>query len=150
VASYPIPPFPNDHPNASSSKNIQRNKKVPTKKHAKNYASTLTLKGHLRHITMILHLGFGCIITLDLRILPNIHQYMITIGSFLDCSCSYFKKMVTKTLGKRGQWANCKHLYFIFIVIQCRLDAEVDGFIHVPSFSFNEVKGVLENEILNH
>ena len=57
--------------------------------------------------------------------------------------------MVTKALGKRGQWANCKYLYFIFTII-CRLDAKIDDFIHVPSFSFNEVKRVLENGILKH
>jgi hypothetical protein len=57
--------------------------------------------------------------------------------------------MVTMALGRRGQWANCKHLYFIFIVI-CRLDAKVDDFIYAPCFSFNEVKGILVNEILNH
>jgi hypothetical protein len=54
-----------------------------------------------------------------------------------------------KALGKQGQWANCKHLYFVFTVIY-RLDTEVDDFIHAPSFSFNEVKHVLENGILKH
>jgi hypothetical protein len=147
VASYPTPPFLDDHPKARSGKNIRRNKKAPTTKHANNCASTLTLKAHMRQITMIPHPGYGCIITLDLGIPPNIQQYMITIGTFPDCSCSYFKEMVTKALGKRGQWTNCKHLYFIFTVI-CRLDAEVDDFIHAPSFSFNEVKRVLENGIL--
>jgi hypothetical protein len=149
VASYPTPPFPDDHPKARSRKNIRRNKKVPTTKHANNCTSTLILKVHVRQITMIPHPGYGCIITLVLGIPPNIHQYMITIGTFPDCSCPYFKEMVTTALGKRGQWANCKHLYFIFTVI-FRLDAEVDDFIHAPSFSFNEVKRVLENGILKH
>jgi hypothetical protein len=63
---------------------------------------------------MILHLEYRCIITLDSKIPPNIQQYMITIGTFPDCSCPYFKEMVTKALSKQGQWANCKHLYFIF------------------------------------
>ena len=57
--------------------------------------------------------------------------------------------MVTKAFGKRGQWTNCKHLYFNFIVI-CRLDVEVDDCIYAPCFSFNEVKGIFVNEILNH
>jgi hypothetical protein len=72
---------------------------------------------------------------------------MITFGTFLDCSCPYFKEMVTKALDKRGQWANYKHLYFIFTVIY-KLDTEIDDFIHAPSFSINEVKHVLENRIL--
>jgi hypothetical protein len=149
MASYLTPPFPDGHPNTRSGKNIQKNKKAPTIKHANNCASTLILKGHVRQITMIPHPGIGCIITLDSRIPPKIQQYMITIGSFPDCSCLYFKEMMTKALGKRGQWANCKHLYFIFTII-CRLDAEVDDFIHAFSFSFNEVKHVLENKILSY
>jgi hypothetical protein len=58
--------------------------------------------------------------------------------------------MVTKALGKRSQWTNCKHLYFVFIVIGSR-DFDIDAFIHAPSFSFNEVKQILESGILaNH
>jgi hypothetical protein len=147
VASYPTLPFPDDHPITRSGKNIRRKKKAPTTKHANNCASVLTLKAHVQQITMIPHPRYGCIITLDSGIPPNIQQYMITIGTFPEYSCPYFKVMVTATLGKRGQWANCKHLYFIFTVI-CRLDAEVDDFIHAPSFSFNEVKHVLENGVL--
>jgi hypothetical protein len=147
VASYSTPPFPDDHPKTRSGKNIRRNKKAPTTKHANNCASTLILKAHVRQITMIPQPGYGCIITLDSGIPPNIQQYMITIGTFPDCSCPYFKEMVTTALGKQGQWANCKYLYFIFIVI-CRLDVEVDDFIHALSFSFSEVKRVLENGIL--
>jgi hypothetical protein len=74
---------------------------------------------------------------------------MITNGTFPKCSCPYFKEMVMKALGKQGQWANCKHLYFIFTIIY-RLDVEVDDFIHALSFSFNEVKRVLQNGILRH
>jgi hypothetical protein len=85
---------------------------------------------------MIPHPGYGYIITLDSGIPPNIQQYMITIGTFPNCSCPYFKEMVTKALGKQGQWANCKYLYFIFTVI-CRLDAEVDDFIHAPTLEEN-------------
>jgi hypothetical protein len=149
MASYFTPICLDDHPNTRSGKNIQRNKKVPTTKHSNNCTSVLILKGCLRQVTIILHLGFGCIITLDLGVVPKIQQYMITIGSFLDCSCPYFKEMVTKALGKQGQWPNCKHLYFIFIVI-CGLNPDIDDFMHASSFSFNEVKRVLLNGILNH
>jgi hypothetical protein len=83
------------------------------------------------------------------RTLPIIDQYMISVGSFLDYSCPYFKEMLTKSLGKQCQWANYKHLYFIFTVI-CNLYCEVDVFMHAPSFSFKEVKRVLENGVLNH
>jgi hypothetical protein len=96
---------------------------------------------------MIPHLGFGYIVTFDSEVLPKIQHYMITIGSFLKCSCQYFKDMAMKALDKRGQWANCKHLYFVFTVIGS-LDSDRDAFIHAPNFSLNEVKRILESGIL--
>jgi hypothetical protein len=48
VASYPTPPFPDDHPKARSGKNIRRNKKAPSTKHANNCTSALTLKAHVQ------------------------------------------------------------------------------------------------------
>ena len=114
LITLPTPPFLNDHLNARSGKDILRNKKGPTIKHTNNYSSTLTLKGHVRQITKIPYPKFRCIITLDLEIPPKIQQDIFTIGSFPNYSCPHFKELVTKALGKRGQWTNCKHLYFIF------------------------------------
>jgi hypothetical protein len=48
---------------------------------------------------MILHPGFRCIITLDSGAPPKVEQYLITIGSFPEYSCQYFKDMATKSLG---------------------------------------------------
>jgi hypothetical protein len=147
LSSNPIPASPIDHPKIRSGKNIRRNKNAPTTKHPNNCASSLTLKGHLFQVTMIPHPGFGCIITLNSGILPKIKQYMIIIGSFSDCSFENFKDMAAKSLGKCDKWANCKHLYFVFTVLGS-LDSNRDAFIHAPSFSFNEVKQVLESCIL--
>jgi hypothetical protein len=147
LSSYPIPAPPNEYPKIRSGKNIRRIKNVPTTKQANNCASSLTLKGQLRKVTMIPHPGFECIISLDSGVPPKVQQYLITIGSFLDCSCKYFKDKATKSLGKRGRWASCKHLYFVFTIIGS-LNSERDAFIHAPSFSFNEVKQILESGIL--
>jgi hypothetical protein len=57
--------------------------------------------------------------------------------------------MATKSLGRLGGWASCKHLYFVFTVIGS-LKCERDAFIHAPTFSFNEVKQILESDILAH
>jgi hypothetical protein len=62
LSSHPTPAFPKDHPETRVDKNIQRNKNGPTTIYANNYASFLTLEGHLLQVMMILHLGFGCII----------------------------------------------------------------------------------------
>jgi hypothetical protein len=147
LSTYPTLASLDDHSKTRSGKNIRRNKNEPTMKDANNCASSLTLKSHLRQVIMILLLGFGCIVILDFRVPLKVQQYLITIGTFSECSCQYFKNMATKALGKHGQWLNCKHLYFVFTVIGS-LDSDRDAFIHAPSFSFNEVKRILESGIL--
>jgi hypothetical protein len=147
LSSYPIPMSLVEHPKIRLGKKIRRIKNAPTTKQANNYASSLILKDQIRKVTMIPHPGFGCIITLDSRTPPKVKQYLITIGTFPNCSCEYFKDMATKSLGKRGGWASCKHLYFVFTIIGS-LNSERDAFIHAPSFSFNEVKQILESGIL--
>jgi hypothetical protein len=96
---------------------------------------------------MIPHPGFGYIIILDSGVPPKVQQYMITIGSFPEYSYQYFKDMAAKSLGERGQWANCKHLYFLFTIIGS-LNSDINAFIHAFSFSFNEEKQALESGIL--
>jgi hypothetical protein len=78
---------------------------------------------------------------------PTVQQYIITIGLFPECTCPNFKEMSTKALGKRGQWVNCKHLYYLLCVIGL-FDADIDVFIHAPSFSFYEIRRILESVIL--
>jgi hypothetical protein len=146
LSLYSTPASLDDHPKTLSCKNIGKNKNVPTTKYTNNCPSSRTMKGHLRQVTMIPHPRLGYIITLDFGIPPKVQQYMITIGPVSKCSCQYFKDMATKALGKRGQWANCKHLYFVFTVIGS-LSSDRDAFIHAPSFSFNEVKQILESGI---
>jgi hypothetical protein len=102
LSSYFTPASPDDYPKTRSDKIIRRNNNAPTTKHANNFASSFTLKGHLRKVTMIPHPGFGCIVILDSRAPPKIEQYLITIGSFSECPCPYFKDMATKSLGKRS------------------------------------------------
>jgi hypothetical protein len=75
----------------------------------KELTTARPLKGRIRQVTMILHPGFGCIITLDSGTLPSIEQNMITTGSFPDYSCPYFKEIFIlfyitnfKVLGKQS------------------------------------------------
>jgi hypothetical protein len=65
LALFPTPVSPNGFPKTRLGKSIRRNNNAPTTKQANNYASSLTLKGHVRKVTMIPHPGFGCIVTLD-------------------------------------------------------------------------------------
>jgi hypothetical protein len=147
LASFPIPASPDECPKTRSGKSIRKNNNAPSTKQANNYASSLTLKGQIRKVTMIPHPRYGCIVTLDSGAPPKVQQYLITIGTYPKCSCEYFKDMATKSLGKHGGWVSCKHLYFVFTIIGS-LKSERDAFIHAPSFSFNEVKQILESGIL--
>ena len=147
LASFPTPANADEFPKTRSGKSIRRNNNAPNIQQRNNCASALTLKGQIRRVMLIPHPGYGCIVTLDSGAPPNVAQYLITIGTFPECSCVFFKDMVAKSLGKHGKWASCKHLYFVFTVIGS-LDSERDAFIHAPSFSFNEVKQILESGIL--
>ena len=66
----------------------------------------------------------------------------MTIDTFPNCIYKDFKDMFVQTK-KRGAWFYCKHLYYIFLEV-CKLDLEEDYFIHAPTFSFNEVKIVMD------
>jgi hypothetical protein len=147
LSSYPNPASLDDHPKTKSCKNIRKKQERAHNKICQQLRILSNLEGSslLGHDDS--HTGCRCIIILASGVPPKIQQYMITIGSFPECSCEYFKDMAAKSLGKHGQWVNCMHLYFVFIVLGS-LDSDRDTFIHVPSFSFNEVKQVLESGIL--
>jgi hypothetical protein len=147
LASFLTLASADDCPKTRSGKSICRNNNAPSMKQANNCTFTLTLKGQIRKVTMILHLGYGCIVTFDSGTPSKVRQYLITIGTFPECSCAFFKDMATKSLGRCGRWASCKHLYFVFTVIGS-LKSKRDAFIHAPTFSFNEVKQILESGIL--
>jgi hypothetical protein len=149
LSSYATPAFPDEVPKRRHGKNVRRNKKSPSIKQANNCASAGAYKGRIRKVDMVPVPALGCIVTLDSGTPSTIQQYHLTISQFPDCSCPYFKEMLTKAKGGRSQWAHCKHLYFVFTVI-CGFDADVDAFIHAPTLSFNEVKLVLESGLLTH
>ena len=51
--------------------------------------------------------------------------------------------MISKFGRKQNSYLNCNHLYYIFVKVS-NLDADVNLFIHALTFSFNEVKLILE------
>ena len=146
--TYPVPSSPNEHPHNRAGKVIRRNPKAPTAKQQNNYASALTMNARIGKVTMVPHPGFGCIVSLHSGVHPRSENYMLTISLFPECTCPNFKEMKLRSLGKRGAWTNCKHLYYVF-TITCNLQSTVDVFMHATSFSFNEVKQVLLSGILN-
>jgi hypothetical protein len=53
--------------------------------------------------------------------------------------------MISKFDRKQNSYLNCKHLYYIFVKVS-NLDAEVNLFIHDPTFSFNEIKHIGQSQ----
>jgi hypothetical protein len=136
------------YPGKGDGKMVKRIATRPNPAQRLSLASSDAFQTGLRSITMIPHQGHGCIIGLDSGVPPAITQYQVTISSFVGCTCLTFKKTMTKFRG-RTQFSYCKHVYFILLKV-CHCDPEADLFIHAPTFSFNEVKLVLESGLLTH
>ena len=149
LASYTTPAYPDEFPTRRSGKLIRRNKKAPSTKHANNCASALSLKAKVHKLYMLPALALGCIVLLDSGTPSKVQQYYLMILHLPACTCSNFKEMATKAMGERGQWANCKHLYYLFTVV-CGLDSDSDTIIHAASYSFSKVKRVLEGGLLKY
>ena len=110
-------------------------------------ASARAMDGTILKVTMIPRPGFGCVIMLQSKPAPTQSIYQLTVSSLPECNCPAFKDMISKFGRKRNSFLHCKHLYFIFVKVS-NLDPEVDLFIHAPTFSFNEVKLILEGGLL--
>ena len=99
------------------------------------------------HRSVVPHPGYGCIIALDSGTPPAMTQYQITVSSEPACTCPAFKQTMVKFGKKGGYFSYCKHIYYVFIKV-CKRDPNVDLFMHAPTFSFNEIKLLLESGIL--
>ena len=65
-------------------------------------------------------------------------EYKVSIGPSLECSCIDFQQMIIK-FKKRGQYYNCKHLYYVYHIV-CGMQRNGVRFIHATSLSFNKIK----------
>jgi hypothetical protein len=129
------------------SKLVRRSSSAPSAKQRHMVASAEAMHGTILKLTMIPQLGFGCIITLQSKSKPQPPIYQVTVSSFPECNCAYFLDIISKFGRKQNSYINCKHMYYIFVKVS-NLDAEVNLFIHTPTFSFNEVKLILEGGFL--
>ena len=105
------------------------------------------MDGIILKVTMIPRPEFGCVIMLQSKPTPIQSIYQLTVSFLPECNCPAFKDMISKFGRKRNSFMHCKHLNFIFIKVS-NVDHEVDLFIHAPTFSFNEVKFILEEDFL--
>ena len=126
---------------------VRRSNIAPSAKQRQIIVSAIVIDGIVLMFTMTPQPGFGCIIPLRSNSEPQPPIYHVTVSSYPKCNCANFLDMVSKFGRKCNSNMNYKYLYYIFIKVS-NLDAEVNLFIHVPTFSFNEVKFILEGGLL--
>jgi hypothetical protein len=91
---------------------IRQNANASMAKHHNKWESAYNIKEMVLRIIVLPFLGLGAIISLEFRIQSNRKVYQITISHFLESICHNFLNMACASIGKRGQYVNCKHLYY--------------------------------------
>jgi hypothetical protein len=142
-----VPKHPDFIPPKRLSKVVWRSNNAPLAKQRQMVASAKTMHDTVMKLNMIPQLRFGCIITLQSKSEPQPPIYQVTVSALSECNCAYFLDMISKFGRIQNSYLNCKHLYYVFIKV-FYLDAEVNLFIHAPTFSFNKVKLILEGVFL--
>jgi hypothetical protein len=135
-------PNPDIYPTTQNSKTIRRNANAPTVEHRNKWKNARNIKGTVLGDTILPFPSLRAIIFLESGVEPDKKVYQITISHFPKCTYLDFLNMAMVSIGKRGQYVNCKHFYYIFHYFY-KMNCEGDKFIHSPSFSFNEVKQLL-------
>ena len=141
--TYERPLHSDKPPCIRNGKNIRRNEKAPTDDHRNQWESARNVTGTILGVNILPYPGLGCVITLQSGIEPHHMVNRVTLSNFPACTCLSFSGMVSASIGKRGKYVNCKHLYYIFRYL-CKVDANKDKFIHAPSLSMDEVMILLE------
>ncbi len=63
-------------------------------------------------------LGYGHIYKILLGQNPNKNQYEVTIGNFPPCIYLDLVEMISSSLGRRGKWMHCKHVFYNMSCLQ--------------------------------
>ena len=138
-----IPHHPEQYLGSRKSKSVWLSSSGPSS--LLTIGSTHSIHTSIFKVAMIPQHGFGCIKPSP----PMEYIYQLIVSSFSECTCPAFKETMSK-FGKRGcSFKHYKHMYYIFVKV-CGLDPKFDLFIHASTFSFNEVKLLLESGILTH
>jgi hypothetical protein len=120
---------------------IQRIKDVPTSEQRNKWSSAALMNNcYVSNFFAIPYPGWYCVITL---VTGKEKSYCITFTNLPSSLCLDFQMIQFEALGKKGKWMYCKHVYYILRYL-CKLDFQVDKFMHAPSYSFNEVMCILE------
>jgi hypothetical protein len=111
------------------------------------WESSTLVDVEISYVTLVPSPGIGAVIDLVSKHGNEAKEYKVNIGHFPECSCIDVQQMVIK-FKKRGQYYNCKHLYYVYCIV-CGMQRDEDRFIHATSLSFNEIKRLLLNGIVD-
>ena len=101
------------------------------------------MNGSILGVKILSYPALDAVITFQSGIEQKQAIYHITICNFPACTFLYFTTMLSTSIGKRGKYVNCKHLYYIFYYL-CKVDFRKEKFIHAPSLSMDEVMTLLQ------
>ena len=112
-SDHPSPANPNIYPTTHNSKSIWGNANAPRVEHCNKWESVCNIKGMVLVVTVLLFLGLGAIILLESRVEPDKKVYHSIISHFHEYTCLDFLNTSVASIGKQGQYVNCKQLYYI-------------------------------------
>lgn len=137
-----IPENPDSHAPTRYGKVVRRSPHAPDADHRNKWESSALMNGYnIVGVTIVPHPGYGAVISFAA---PTDNIYRVSISNFPNCTCPDFIKMSTTSLGKKGKWVNCKHLYYL-LRYYCKLDYTRDAFMHAPTWSYREVIHLLQS-----
>ena len=142
-----VPANPNSYSSSRQSKSTRRSVIAPSTKQMQIVTFARAMDRVILKVTMIPCPRFGYVIMVQYKPAPIQFIYQLTVSSLPECICPALKDMISKFGHEQNLFLHCKHLYFIFVKVS-NVDPKIDLFIHASSFSFNEVKLILERGLL--
>ena len=142
--SRPPPDQAHQHPTKRDGKSVRRS--APTVDHDCKWETASSMNARVTLMREVPSPGIGRVYSLATSnsILMG-RVYEVTVGLYPACNCPDFLAMESQSLGKRGKWIPCKHLYWV-LGQRMFSDPKRDLFIHQPTFSFSEVEGLLQRD----
>jgi hypothetical protein len=93
MAELPTPTQADQYSTLRFGKKIRRSNNGPCVQQRNKWESALNVDGQITSVTMIPHLGIGCIILFQSRKKAKVEEYRITINTFPSCTCPNFVEM---------------------------------------------------------
>lgn len=149
LSGYPVPDSPDVWESSRKCKTYKRHLKKATLDQQMQVAKAESIRGGIDKISMLPPPTLAATITLKSRPDDEDSVYSLSINTIPYCTCPAFKEMYTKLERTKNPYMHCKHIYFVLVVV-AMFDPEKDLFIHYQTWTWNEVKRILERVLAAH